>query len=137
MAMYRLIKGVLTDRKFPLYGDGGQVRDFTYVGDVVQANLAAATADLEPGSVINIAGGSRVTLLEVIEMIGQLAGRTVELENHDAIAGDVRETGGSPQLAQRLLGWHPRTTLRKGLEAELDWMREAVDRGSSGSGTDA
>jgi UDP-glucose 4-epimerase len=124
MAMYKLIAGAFSNDRFPLYGDGGQVRDLTYVGDVVAANIAAATGDLDPGTVINIAGGARVTLLKLVDLVGELTGKQLQLERLPSVAGDVRETGGTSERAQRLLGWAPQTTLRDGLQAALEWMRD-------------
>ncbi len=92
MAMRRLIEAALDGTPFPLYGDGTQVRDFTYVSDVVAANVAALTADVEPGSVFNVCGGSEVTMSEVIADVEQLVGKPVLLDRHPAAAGDVSRT---------------------------------------------
>ncbi len=121
MAMNRLIDANLAGRPFPLYGDGEQVRDFTYVADVVDANLAAATADVEPGTVMNISGGSSVTMLDVIELVADLAGVEPRVERLPGQAGDVRQTGGSSERARSLLRWAPKVSLREGLKAQLEW----------------
>lgn len=123
MAMHRLIEAALSGRSFPMYGDGGQVRDFTFVGDVVRANLLAATAPLGPGEVINVAGGSSTSLLEVVETIQELAGGPVRLDRQDPQAGDVRRTGGSVERARELLGWTPEVSLGEGLALQLAWHR--------------
>jgi len=124
MAMHRLIEAALSGEPFTLYGDGRQVRDFTYVADVVEANLLAAARSVPPGSVINIAGGSATTLLEVMNIVSELIGRPIELDRHPAQPGDVARTGGSTELAARLLGWEPRIPLREGLATQLTWHRE-------------
>jgi len=124
MAMHRLIEAALSGGTFPLYGDGHQVRDFTYVADVVEANLLAAVRSVPAGSVINIAGGSATTVLEVVDIIAELVGRRVELERHLPQPGDVARTGGSTERAATLLGWEPRVPLRDGLERQLAWHRE-------------
>ena len=121
MAMHRLIEAALSGEAFPMFGDGRQVRDFTFVGDIVEANMLAATEAMPPGSVINIAGGSDTTLLEVIEIVGDLTGRRVQLERRPAEAGDVRRTGGSTDVASELLGWKPVVAVREGLERQLEW----------------
>jgi UDP-glucuronate 4-epimerase len=128
MAMHRLIESALSGRAFPMYGDGGQIRDFTYVGDVVDANLLAASRLVAAGEVINVAGGSSTTLARVIETIEALAGRSIELERHDVQAGDVERTGGSIERARQLLGWTPRVSLEDGLAMQLAWHRQ---RGSA------
>ena len=124
MAMHRLIEAALSGEPFPFYGDGRQVRDFTYVADVVEANLLAAARSVPPGSVINIAGGSTTTLLEVMNIVSELVGRPIELDRQPAQPGDVARTGGSTELAARLLGWKPRVPLREGLATQLSWHRE-------------
>lgn len=123
MAMCRLIDAALGGPAFPRYGDGSHIRDFTYVGDIVRANLAAATADVEPGTVVNIAGGGSITMHELIELVGELAGAPVPVEALAARAGDVERTGGSIERAAALLGWRPRTTVREGVAEQLAWAR--------------
>jgi len=127
MSFHRMCEAVLGGESFPLLGDGSQVRSFTYVGDVVEANRRAAIADVEPGSVINISGGSSVQLSEVIDMLEELAGSRVPIERRPAAAGDVARTGGSIELAQSLLGWEPKTGVREGLAEQLDWHRSRRD----------
>ncbi len=119
MAIQRLLIAALDEAPFQLYGDGSQVRDFTYVADVVEANLAAAVADVAPGTVANIAGGSSVSMLELINLVTELTGRTVPLEKLSMRAGDVHRTGGTRELARVLFGWEPRVSLREGIKAQL------------------
>jgi len=110
MATHRLIEAALGSERevggssFPLYGDGRQVRDFTYVGDVVAANMAAATADVAPGTAINVAGGSSCTLTHLVDLVGALVGREVPVDRRPAQPGDVGRTGGSIERAGELLG---------------------------------
>jgi UDP-glucuronate 4-epimerase len=131
MAMHRLIEAALSGERFPLFGDGRQVRDLTYVADVVDANMAAAEAsDLPPGTVLNIAGGTVTSLQGVIEMVEDLVGRSVELDPQPAQRGDVRETSGSTALAADLLGWRPRVALKDGVTEQISWHvgRTALER---------
>ncbi len=128
MSFHRLCEAALGGEPFPLLGDGSQVRSFTYVSDVVEANRRAGTTDVPPGTVMNIAGGSSVSLSEVIELVGELAGREVPLERRPAAAGDVSRTGGSTALAESLLGWEPKVQLREGLSEQLAWHRERHNR---------
>lgn len=123
MAMHRLINSALDGTPFSLFGGGNQIRDFTYVGDVVRANLAAASADLPPGTVLNVSGGSNASMHEVIELIGQITGRDPRVESSPSEAGDVTRTGGSNELARRMLAWEPTVSLRQGLAAQVDWAR--------------
>ena len=123
MAMHRLIRAALTGAPFELYGDGGQIRDFTYVSDVVAANVLAAAAPLPAGSaVVNVAGGSQATLAEVIEIIEEAAGIGINLIAGGPQAGDVRRTGGDTAAAAGLLEWQPRIALEEGITRQLEWQ---------------
>ena len=137
MAIHRLVKAALTGARFPLFGDGSQIRDFTFVSDVVSANIAAATCAVSGPLVANIAGGSAASLHDVIEAIERLTGRTVALNHGPWQAGDVHRTGADTSRAAKLLGWHPRTDLVTGLTAQIDWQGELLDAGLAGIGASA
>ena len=124
MAMHRLIEAGLDGEAFPMFGTGDQVRDFTFVGDVVEANLAAATADVAPGTVVNVAGGGSIRLKDLLSLAGELLGQEVRIEPLPGQPGDVDRTGGSVEMVEELLGWKPQTDLRAGLEAQIGWHRE-------------
>ena len=121
MATHRLVEACLGGPTFPMFGDGDQVRDFTYVADIVAANVAAATADVAPGTVVNVAGGASCTLGHLVSTVGELLGRAVPLDRRPAEAGDVARTGGSIDRAAELLGWEPRVDLRSGLARQVEW----------------
>jgi nucleoside-diphosphate-sugar epimerase len=126
MSIHRLCEAALTQTPFPRYGDGTQIREFTFVDDIVAGNLAAADADVPPGTVVNLAGGAEVTLHDLIVSIGNLAGAPVPVDPQPAMPGDAFRNGGSIERAQRLLGWEPNVTLRDGLDAQLAWHRSRV-----------
>ena len=123
MAHHRLIEAALDQKPFPLYGDGSHVRDFTYVGDVVQANLLAGTAQVAPGTVVNICAGGSTVMRDLIDAVGEAVGHPVPVEVQDEQPGDVRRTGGSNHLAATELGWSPVTSLADGIGAQVDWHR--------------
>jgi UDP-glucuronate 4-epimerase len=123
MSIHRLCEAVLTGASFPRFGDGTQVREFTYVSDIVAANLSAAAAEVAPWSVINIAGGGEITLNELIALVGELAETQVVIEEQPAQAGDAKRNGGATERAHRLLGWSPQVSLREGIAAQLAWHR--------------
>lgn len=126
MAMHRIIEAALKGRRFPIYGDGAQVRDFTYVADVARANVLAADAEaVPPGSVFNVAGGTNVSLAEVIKTIEGLTRESVRLARMGDQAGDVRQTGGATERIAQELGWRPQVSLLEGLRAQIDWHRLA------------
>jgi UDP-glucuronate 4-epimerase len=127
MAFHKLIEGAIAGEPFPLYGDGSHVRDFTYVGDVVRANVLAADADVAPGTVVNVCAGGSTVLRDVIDAVGDAVGSPVPVERHPEQAGDVQRTGGSNDAARRLLGWEPQTDLADGIAAQVAWHRARAD----------
>jgi nucleoside-diphosphate-sugar epimerase len=119
MAFHRFCKAILEHQPLRIFGDGGQTRDFTYISDVVEANLRAASVDAAIGQVFNIAGGSRVTMHSVIAMLREITGLPVPVECIEKQHGDVRDTFADTELAQRILGYQPRVSLREGLAQEF------------------
>jgi len=124
MALRRMIDLTLDGRPFVLYGDGSVARSFTYVGDVVDANVAALFGDAPPGSFVNVANDETVSMTELIALVGSIIGAEVVLDRRPTAAGDAQRTGGSSELALELLGWSPSTSLRDGVEAMVEWCRE-------------
>ena len=122
MAIHRLIESARRGTPFPLFGDGAQIRDFTFVDDVVAANLAAATATVaEPGAPVNVAGGSSTRLIDLVEMVGQAVGSPVPVQWLAAQPGDVARTGGATERAQQWLGWAPQVSLVEGIARQVEW----------------
>ncbi len=119
-------RALLEEQQPTIFGDGQQTRDFTFVEDVVDANLRAMAADLPPGSVINVGSGESTSLLMVLRTMAAIMGRNAEPRFAPTRAGDVRDSLASVDLARELLGWQPRTGLRAGLERTLDWYRERL-----------
>lgn len=122
MAYNRIIAAVLTGQPIVIYGDGGQTRSNTYVRDCADATVRAALT--QPAwETINIAGGEVASLLEIVSLIEELTGLNATLNFSKERPGDQRHTHGNILKAQDLLGWHPRTTLREGLLAQITWQR--------------
>jgi UDP-glucose 4-epimerase len=107
MAFHRFIRALRAGRAIPLFGDGHQTRDFTYVGDVVDATCRAAVADVAPGEVLNVSGGVRVELGQAIEELARLCARPVVLGPGSAPAGEMADTCADGTRAAALLGWRP------------------------------
>ena len=138
MAIHRLIEAALDDRPFPLYGDGSHIRDFTFVDDVVDANVRAGRAEVEPGTVVNVCAGGSTRMSELIEAVGAAVGRPVRIDALPEQPGDVFRTGGDGSRARALLGWQPSHTLIDGIERQTLWhrsLRGAVAAGISGRGS--
>jgi nucleoside-diphosphate-sugar epimerase len=125
MGFHRFLRATLRGEPISLYGDGEQTRDFTFVADAVSATIAAGTRGV-PGRVYNIGGGSRVSINEVLEMIGRVTGRQ-PLVNADPVQkGDMRHTYADTSLAQADLGFNPTVTLEEGLTAEYKWLVDTL-----------
>jgi len=119
--------GALRGRPVTVYGDGGQTRDFTYVGNVVDANLLAAKRPVNAvsGQPVNVGAGDRTSLNELLALIGEVTGVEVEAERKPPRPGDVRDSLASLARAKRVLRYTPRVKLREGLEATWQWFRDA------------
>lgn len=123
MAFTRFLQAAYLGDQINVYGDGEQVRDFTYIEDIVSANLLAAQEDVPAGQVMNAAGGSSISVNEVLEVIRGVSGRPVRVEYLPAVSGDVRQTGGATELIRSSLGWSPRTSIEEGLQAHWEWTK--------------
>jgi len=121
----RFIAAALRGEAPVVYGDGRQTRDFTYIDNVVQANLVACSAPKEAcGRVFNIACGERVSLLEILEIVGSEAGRSVPPRFEPPRPGDVRDSLADISLASEVLGYAPKVAFRDGLKKTFDWFRD-------------
>jgi nucleoside-diphosphate-sugar epimerase len=127
MSIHRLCEAAIAGGAFPLFGDGSQIREFTYVSDIVAGNLAAADADLAPGTVVNLAGGAEITISDLIALVGAIADASIAVERRPAEPGDSRRNGGAIDRARKLLGWEPQVSLRDGITAQLEWHRSRGD----------
>ena len=125
MGFHKFLRATLLDQPITVYGDGEQTRDFTFVHDAVAANLAAAVRG-DPGRVYNIGGGSRVSINEVIEMIGRVSGRRPRITVDPAQKGDMRHTCADTSRARADLGFVPKVGLEEGLAAEHAWLAELL-----------
>src|SRR5213596_1628946 len=120
----RFFQAALDERPAVVYGDGQQTRDFTYVDNVVEANLLAAGAagDTVNGWVVNVGAGTRTALVGVIEIIGRIVGRPLAFVRQPPRPGDVRDSLASLERVKRLLGYEPKISLEEGLRRTWTWM---------------
>jgi nucleoside-diphosphate-sugar epimerase len=121
MAFNIFLRALLSGEPLVMYGDGRQTRDFTFVADIVEALVRAGSAP--PGSVMNIGGGSRVSLAHVLEIIGEVAGARPDIRVEAKQAGDVQDTWADLTRARDLIGYAPAVSLREGLASEYAWMQ--------------
>ena len=123
MAFSRFLSRAVAGRPLPVLGDGRQVREFTYVDDVVAATIAAADGG-EQGTVYNIGGGQPVSILEAVALLEELLDRPLSLEYLEGAPGDPRRTDADITRAARDLGFQPATPLANGLAAHLEALHD-------------
>jgi UDP-glucuronate 4-epimerase len=120
MAFPGILEALAGGAPFTLFGDGEQSRSFTYVADVVEANVLAMQ-HAAPGSTYNVGGGEEATMNETIALLERISGRTLDARRAPAVAGDQRRTKADASLIRAELGWEPRTRLEDGLRAQWNW----------------
>ncbi len=119
----RFISAIGKGKEPVIYGDGKQSRDFTYVDNVVDANILATQTTKASGEIVNIACNSRVTIEGLARFIGTLFGREVNPRFEKARSGDVRHSLADITKAKELLGYHPRVGVEEGLRLTVEWSR--------------
>ncbi|MDO8873742.1 MAG: GDP-mannose 4,6-dehydratase [Methanoregula sp.] len=123
MAINKFVTAILNGNPITLYGDGTQTRDFTFVSDIVDANLKAAVSGT-PGSVFNIGGGSRITVNDLIREMEQQCQKDAKIVLESEQKGDTRDTLADNRKARESLGWTPKITVHEGIKQYLRWVRK-------------
>ncbi len=123
MGFSLLIDALLEDREFELFGDPS--RSFTFVGDVVEATIAAMER-APAGAVYNVGGGEEATLREAIAALERVSGRTARIRQGDRARGDARRTAADVSRIRDSSGWTPTTSLEDGLRAQWSWAADRV-----------
>jgi nucleoside-diphosphate-sugar epimerase len=123
MAFTRIASALAEGRPFELYGDGGQSRGFTYVGDVVSATEAAMAGG---AGTYNVGGGTEASMLEAIAILERLAGSSLDVVPAPAVPGDQRRTSADTTRIRTELGWAPQVSLEDGLRAQWEWVSGRV-----------
>jgi nucleoside-diphosphate-sugar epimerase len=119
MAFAKAFESLAHNRPYHLLGDGSQTRDFTYVGDIVEATLRAMEHGAS-GRAYNVGGGSEVSLLDALAHCELIVGQPLDVHRDGAVAGDARRTIADISLASAELGWTPATSLEDGLRAQAE-----------------
>ncbi len=127
MAFSRFMQAMVDGEPIEVFGDGEQTREFTYVSDAVEGTIKAATADVV-GQVVNLGGGSRVTINRVLATLEDISRAKARRKTLPAALGDPRHTGASINLARERLGWEPRVSLREGLTRQWEWFQASRSR---------
>jgi UDP-glucose 4-epimerase len=130
MAVARFMNALAAGEDIEIFGDGDQTRDFTFISDVVEATVRAATSAVD-GIVLNVGGGSRATINQVLGALEAISRITVGRHFKPATAGDQRHSTASINLARRHLEWEPRVSLSDGLVMQWTWFHESTARDAS------
>lgn len=127
----RFVRACLRGESPRIHGDGEQTRDFTFIADAVSANLLAADAPRASGHVMNVGGGARTSLNELLDSIRHITGATVAPIHEPAREGDVRDSLAALDRARDLIGYAPAVALREGLRRTFESMRSQGKTGES------
>jgi UDP-glucose 4-epimerase len=122
MAFHKFLKAALEDRPIPLYGDGNQTRDFTYVDDIIDANIASIQHG-KAGEVYNIGGGERKILNNIFPILETICGKRIVIEYGEKQKGDVPDTYADIQKAKKELSFSPEVGLEDGLRNQWQWIQ--------------
>ena len=123
MAFHKFLKAAINSEAISIYGDGQQTRDYTYISDAIAANLAAGDVPEAIGEVFNIGGGSRVTLMELLNIMEQVIGHPIKKNYINKAAGDARHTSADVTKANKILNYLPQVSLKEGLTQEWKWIK--------------
>lgn len=124
MAFHRWISAALRHEPLPLFGDGSVVRDFTYVEDAVAATVQAANVSEDGHVILNVAGGSAVSIAEVLDKLETTIGQPIQIDRTARAKGDPDRTEGDTTRAKQLLGWQPQHGIDEGLRRQVAWQRD-------------
>ncbi|MCX6566369.1 MAG: NAD-dependent epimerase/dehydratase family protein [Candidatus Aminicenantes bacterium] len=134
MAFHKFFKAILEGREIPVFGDGTQTRDFTYIDDITSA-LVSAERNGPAGEIYNIGGGHREQLSSLFSCFGEITGRPVKTRRVERQKGDAPHTFASITKARRDLDYTPRTALRDGLEREWAYVRNLYEKRRRSAGS--
>ena len=129
MAFHKLIYAGLTGNSFTMHGDGSQVRDFTFVGDIVNANLCALNTNCLPGATYNIGGGTPVSMNQVVSELEVLVNSRIQVSYEPLGNGNPMRTASNCHKAKAELNWRPVCTLEEGLASQILWQKSKLGHG--------
>jgi len=117
-------KSILNNESPVIFGDGEQTRDFTYIDDVVDANLKLVKTNRANGEILNIGSGRRVTINYMIDNLKNLLNSNIKSKYTESIKGDARHTLANIDKAKELIGYDPQTSIEEGLEKFVIWYKK-------------
>ncbi len=123
MAFHKFIKAILKDEEIIIYGSGKQTRDFTYISDIVDANIKAMESNVS-GEIFNVGGGGQISLSETLRILEQIIGKSSNVQYIAQQKGDVKDTHADISKAKKMLRYIPQIKLSEGLKQEVDWIKQ-------------
>jgi nucleoside-diphosphate-sugar epimerase len=124
MAFHLFLRAGMLQQKLPVFGDGSQTRDFTFVDDIVRATMHAATCTSpESCTILNIGSGKRIPLMQVLDIINSVVGHSCAQVHTGTVKGDMKDTYADISRAERILGYHPEVELADGIHEQYRWMQ--------------
>jgi nucleoside-diphosphate-sugar epimerase len=127
MAFTKFIKANLSGDKISIFGDGNQIRDFTFISDIIDANLKCMESDIH-GNVLNIGGGKTYSIIEVLKKIENITGEKNKISFTGKQKGDVKRTEANIENAIRTIHYSPKITLNDGLEKQILWIKDILEK---------
>jgi len=127
MAFHIFLKAIGENKPIPLYGDGKQTRDFTFIDDIVDANILSLDKG-KAGEVYNVGGGNRKEMKTIFPMLENITGKKVLIQHTDLQRGDVFHTYADINKAKKILDFSPQVSLEEGLSEQWDWIQKLYPR---------
>ena len=125
MAIHKFVKAILNGEEITVFGDGTQTRDFTFIDDVVEANILAANSEIE-GGVFNVGGGSRISVNELIKLLEEIIGKEARIKYIEKQKGDVWDTLADTTKISNELNWEPEVKIEEGLKMFVEWYKKHI-----------
>ena len=122
MAFSRFFRSIIKDKKLTIFGNGEQTRDFTYVDDIVDATINAATSD-SVGEILNVGGGSIFSLIQIIEFMKEITEKELEIDFKKEQKGDVKHTSADISKAEKLINYKSNTDIKYGLTQQYEYIK--------------
>lgn len=127
MAIHKFVKAILNGEEITVFGDGTQTRDFTFIDDVVEANILAANSEIE-GGVFNVGGGSRISVNKLIKLLEEIIGKEARIKYIEKQKGDVWDTLADTTKISNELNWEPEVKIEEGLKMFVEWYKKQIEK---------
>ena len=124
MAINKFTQAIINNNEISIYGNGEQTRDFTYVEDVLKANMKAAE-NYCTGEIYNIGGGNRISISDLINILEGIINKKATIKKRESEKGDVKDTLADVEKAQKELKWTPKVRIENGLSKYVKWILES------------